>query len=239
MENTQNANAPEATTPTETVWQTIMAVMREVRAVGKDGHNKQQGFSFRGIDGVMNAVGPAMRNHGLMIMPEEVEREMTRGQSKTGGVLTSVHLMVTYRLTNSHGDSCKTRVPAEAFDSSDKATAKAMSVALRTALLQVLALPTQDRDPDEDYHELASAPAPGQAPQAQHAPQFPPVPADWERHVEAAEQAGDVGKLRAMEQSAQAHGQYEARTAIAAARMRVKNAGARPEQGTPTPDYEG
>jgi hypothetical protein len=39
------------------------------------------------------------------------------------------------------------------MDTSDKATAKAMSVALRTYLLQTLMLPTDEKDPDADYHE--------------------------------------------------------------------------------------
>jgi hypothetical protein len=46
---------------------------------------------------------------------------------------------------------------------SDKATAKAMSVAYRTFLLQVLALPTDDPDPDADYIDRG---APGAKPAA-------------------------------------------------------------------------
>ena len=46
-----------------------------------------------------------------------------------------------------------TRVAAEAWDSGDKAAPKAMSVAFRTALLQALALPTDDPDPDSQSYE--------------------------------------------------------------------------------------
>jgi hypothetical protein len=41
------------------------------------------------------------------------------------------------------------------MDSGDKATAKAMSVAYRTALLQVLCLPTDEPDPDSHTYERA------------------------------------------------------------------------------------
>ena len=50
-------------------------------------------------------------------------------------------------------------VAAEAFDSGDKATAKAMSVALRTFLLQLLALPTDEPDPDSFTYELGQTAA--------------------------------------------------------------------------------
>jgi hypothetical protein len=43
------------------------------------------------------------------------------------------------------------------MDSGDKATAKAMSVAFRTALLQVFFLPTDEKDPDEDSFVRASS----------------------------------------------------------------------------------
>jgi hypothetical protein len=45
----------------------------------------------------------------------------------------------------------------EAFDMGDKATAKAMSVAYRTCLLQALTIPTDDPDPDESSYEQAPA----------------------------------------------------------------------------------
>ena len=53
----------------KTVFEAINAVMNDVRAVGKEGFNKHQQFQFRGIDGVMNAVGPALRNHGVVAVP--------------------------------------------------------------------------------------------------------------------------------------------------------------------------
>ena len=42
----------------------------------------------------------------------------------------------------------ETRVAAESWDTGDKAMPKAMSVAMRTALIQALALPTDEPDPD-------------------------------------------------------------------------------------------
>ena len=52
-----------------TVFEAINAVMADVQAVRKGDRNTQQGYSFRGIDAVVNAVGPALRKHGVVIMP--------------------------------------------------------------------------------------------------------------------------------------------------------------------------
>lgn len=43
-----------------TIHQAIAGVMKDVGAVGKDRSNQQQGFKFRGIDDVMNALHAPM-----------------------------------------------------------------------------------------------------------------------------------------------------------------------------------
>jgi hypothetical protein len=68
-----------------------------------------------------------------------------------------VKVKVTYTFIGASGDSIKATVVGEAMDSGDKATAKAMSVAFRTALLQALSLPTDEPDPDATSYERSSA----------------------------------------------------------------------------------
>ena len=68
-----------------------------------------------------------------------------------------VRVKVTYTFIGANGDAIKATVVGEAMDSGDKATAKAMSVAFRTALLQSLALPTDEVDPDASSYERSSA----------------------------------------------------------------------------------
>lgn len=133
-----------------TVQEALARVMGDVRAVGKDERNKQQGFNFRGIDAVLNAVGPALRAHGVIVTPHL--DSLTRRQTTTskGAAMNCVDVVVTYTFTGPAGDVLTATVPGEAFDSGDKATPKAMSVAFRTALLQALALPTTDTDVDAE-----------------------------------------------------------------------------------------
>ncbi len=62
----------------------ILAVMNEVQGLAKKDKNTAQGFNFRGIDAVMNAVGPALRKAGGFIVPRVVERTDTVGQTAKG-----------------------------------------------------------------------------------------------------------------------------------------------------------
>ncbi len=137
--------------------QAIVAVMNDVQAVGKNDKNQAQGFKFRGIDAVMNAVGPAFRKHGAFLVPVVVESTATTIPAKNGGSLNVVRLLVDFAVYGQEGEPIIGRVASEAFDSGDKATAKAMSVALRTFLLQTLCLPTDEPDPDESTYEIGQA----------------------------------------------------------------------------------
>ena len=127
--------------------------MEAVQAVRKDSKNQAQRFNFRGIDAVMNAVGPALRKYGVVILPEDVEAHRSNGTTANGKPTAEVVLKVTYRVYGPGGDSIHGRVAAEAMDFGDKAIAKAMSVAYRTFLLQTLTIPTDEPDPDSESYE--------------------------------------------------------------------------------------
>lgn len=145
----------------------LAAVSAQVGAVGKTGRNDKQGYNFRGIDAVVNAVGPAFRDAGIIVLPEvlSVDYEAVEvGNNRTP--MGHVRVVVRYRFTDG-AEHLDATVAGEAMDSGDKATAKAMSVAFRTCLLQTLCLPTDEKDPDADSYERTSterrAPAPRQA----------------------------------------------------------------------------
>ena len=140
------------------VFQAVSDVMNDVREVRKTGRNSSQNFNFRGIDAVMNAVGPKLREHGVIVTPIHADLtgvEVDAGRKKakdTSGI-------VTYRWFGPDGSHFDSQVYAEGRDYADKGGAKTMSVALRTCILQTLCLPTDDPDPDEDYIESSPAAA--------------------------------------------------------------------------------
>jgi hypothetical protein len=148
------------------IFAAMAAVMADVKAVGKDDVNSAQNFRFRGIDGVLNAVGPALRTHRVVVVPmvEQVDVSTVEvGKNRTP--MAHVSLRVRYRFLATDGSSVDAVVPAEAFDSGDKAVSKAMSVAFRTALIQSLTLPTNEPDPDSVLYERAPAHDAGPGPE--------------------------------------------------------------------------
>jgi hypothetical protein len=132
---------------TETVTQVLHKVMKDIQSIGKSDFNDFHKFNFRGIDTVLEKVGPAFREHGIVVMPELRNIDSLELVSKDGKRKRSVTLTVAYTFHGPAGDCVTAVVPGEANDTEDKASSKAMSVAFRTALLQVLAVPTNERDP--------------------------------------------------------------------------------------------
>jgi len=133
--------------------QTIIDVMKEVAGVAKKDENTHQNFKFRGIDAVVNAIGPALRKHGGFMMPNVISANYEVGKTSRGNDVTVIQLEVEFQFWGSTGEPLSGRVYSEAFDSGDKATAKAMSVAYRTFMLQLFCLPTDDPDPDSYTYE--------------------------------------------------------------------------------------
>lgn len=135
------------------IYKALAGVMADCDHVAKRDRNTHQNFMFRGIDAVVNAVGPILRKHMVVVAPNVEQVTYDTVQTSTGKPATACRVLVTYSFYAHDGSSIDCRVAAEAWDSGDKAAPKAMSVAFRTALLQALALPTDEADPDSQNYE--------------------------------------------------------------------------------------
>lgn len=144
-------------TKTPTLVERLVAVKNDIGAVGKADRNSAQGFNFRGIDAVLNAVSGPLRKHGVLVYPELVSLEKGTATTSKGATMNTVVVTVNYVFTDGDQGIVVT-VPGEAFDSGDKCVAKAMSVAYRTALIQALSLPTDEPDPDIYSYEADALP---------------------------------------------------------------------------------
>jgi hypothetical protein len=138
-----------------TIQQALAAVMADIEAVGKQDRNTQQNYNFRGVDAVVNAVGPALRKHGVIMVPTAGTPTEEKYASRSGAAMTRIVLPVTFTFHGPAGDTIDCLVYGESSDSGDKAMPKAHSVAWRVAMLQVFAIPTDDPDPDSSAHERA------------------------------------------------------------------------------------
>ena len=138
------------------IYETINAVMNEIGVVGKNSKNTQQGFMFRGIDAVMNALNPAMKKYGLFVVPEILEQNREERTTAKGGLLIYSICRIKYTFYAQDGSSISATVIGEGMDSGDKATNKAMSIAFKYACFQVFCIPTEEMvDPDAEIHEPA------------------------------------------------------------------------------------
>jgi hypothetical protein len=131
------------------------AVMNDVQGIKKGDRNTQQGFNFRGIDAVMNAVGPVLRKHGVTVVPTAEDVQTSSYETKSKTTMHSAIVKVRFTVRGPAGDTLEGATFGEASDAGDKAVSKAHSVAYRTFLLQALTIPTDEPDPDQEMHERA------------------------------------------------------------------------------------
>lgn len=124
--------------------------------ISKDRKNAQQGYSFRGIDDVYNALSPVLADVKLCLLPRVLSRSVTERETQKGGVLFYVVVEVEFDLVSAVDGSRHTcRVIGEAMDSGDKATNKAMSAAYKYMAMQVFCIPTEgDNDADATTHDV-------------------------------------------------------------------------------------
>ena len=145
------------------VYRCIARVSGEIakEGIAKSRSNQQQGYKFRGIDEVYNALAPLLAKHGLVILPRMLSRELTERQAKGGGALFNVVVEAEFDFVCAEDGSTHTvRMFGEAMDSADKATNKAMSAAYKYAAFQTFCIPTEgDNDADSHTPQL-EAPAP-------------------------------------------------------------------------------
>lgn len=141
------------------VYAAIAAVMAEIGTSGisKDRRNQQQGYNFRGIDEVYNALSPILSKHKLVMLPRILARECVERQTRNGGALFNVTVEAEFDLVCADDGSKHTiRTFGEAMDSADKATNKAMSAAYKYAAMQAFCIPTEgDNDADATTHDVA------------------------------------------------------------------------------------
>jgi hypothetical protein len=159
---------------TKEVYKGITAVTRALGRAGisKDRKNAQQGYNFRGIDDIYNALSSELATAQLCIIPRVVSRESVERQGRSGGALFYVTIHAEYDIVSAiDGSSHTASAYGEAMDSGDKATNKAMSAAYKYMAMQLFCIPTEgDNDADASTHEVQARGAAYDRPQRQPAP---------------------------------------------------------------------
>lgn len=139
----------------------MVAVMRDVDFIGKDRKADGGGpsYKFRGIDDIYNTLHPLLAKHGIFMMARYEDRTVVERSSRSGSAVFYVTLTGFFRFTADDGSFVECSAIGEAMDNSDKATNKAMSVALKYAVMQTFFIPTEEpKDPENDHIEVAPKP---------------------------------------------------------------------------------
>ncbi len=111
------------------VFKAILSMKRHIGAIGKHGKVDIKGgarYDFRAFDDVLDAVAPLMNEFGLLIVPVVVNKEERIEGNKHYAILT-----MSYRIYAEDGSFIEGSAVGESFDTGDKASTKAQTVALR------------------------------------------------------------------------------------------------------------
>jgi len=143
------------------IYGAISNIMSEVKAIGKDRRN--QSFKYRGIDDIYNTVQPIMAKYKVFSTTKVLDWE--KWETKTGGGKTMHHraVRVLYRFFTTDGSYIESIIKNEGSDMGDKATNKALANAHKYTILQLLAIPTDEPDPDAFTDESGSEHKPAKA----------------------------------------------------------------------------
>lgn len=137
------------------IYVAIPAVMKAIGVVGKDKTNQTQGFKYRGVEDVMNALHPALVEHGVFPVPNVMECRREERKTAKGTNLIYSLCKVSYTFYAVDGSNVEVTVYGEGMDSGDKSVNKALSAAYKYACFQIFCIPTEEmKDPDKESHEV-------------------------------------------------------------------------------------
>ncbi|MCY1042670.1 ERF family protein [Corallococcus sp. bb12-1] len=144
----------------------LAEVMGEVERVPKSGRNDFHRYDYATEADIVSAVRKAMADRALMLIPSVVKTEWHEVERSKGGKDRLVTLTVQFTLHDGDsGEEKSFEVLGEGQDQGDKATYKALTGAVKYALLKLFLIPTGD-DPEDDGHSPKDLPRRGGAPRA-------------------------------------------------------------------------
>lgn len=117
-------------------------------------------YAYRSIDDVLTRLAPLLARHRLCVLPRVLERHAEDRVGEQDSLLIGVQLMVAFDLVSARdGSSHTVQSFGEALDGGDKGTAKAMSAAYKSAMLELFCVPVSSDDADATSHRLKRRPS--------------------------------------------------------------------------------
>lgn len=153
-------DTPQVTSPAPLIYAAMVKIMRAIEAIEKTrkANAGQANYNFRGIDDVYNSLHDILADAGVFVLPSYTNREVVERETRNGAAMFYVTLTATFRFVAEDGSEVSCSAIGEGMDTGDKATNKAMSVALKYALMQTFLIPTvEPKDVEGDRHEIRPA----------------------------------------------------------------------------------
>jgi hypothetical protein len=134
------------------LYQRIIAVMGELDYVQKEAKKNGIQYTFVSHDAVTAKIHPLLVKHGIAMLPSVIE-------SKQDGNRTEATVQVTFINVDDPKDSHAVSFFGYGIDNQDKGPGKAMSYAVKYAMLKTFCLETGDDPEKDDIPHLPARPA--------------------------------------------------------------------------------
>jgi hypothetical protein len=169
------------------IYAAIAEVSKKAGALAPTKNGAGVPFAFRGVDATVAHVAPFLKDAGIVIVPEVLDKITTQREVGTK-VVTQTDIRIAFHFIHTEdGSEVVATTAGLAQDFSDRSAAQAQSVAFRIAILQTFTLPTHDKEPEEVGEEIQK----GLAAERAKAPAAPAGP----KQPTASQLKAEVGKL--------------------------------------------
>ena len=150
----EGGDADMAATTKSKIYTLLPKITAEIGAIRKAQQNSHQRYQYRGIDDALNQISPVLAKHGVCTEISVIDHVVQRYEGRKNVYHATLRLQVTF--VASDGSSVKTQAAGEGIShGDDKATAKAMSGAMKYALYFGLMIPVDGNEiEDADRHEV-------------------------------------------------------------------------------------
>lgn len=119
----------------------VAAVTAEIGAIGKD--SQGHGYSYRGIDDMLNALSPLLAKHGVVIVPNVVDVETVAAPGRKEG-WTATRSKHSFTVFGPDGSSFVGGAAADGLSNQGTGPGIAASYAYKTFVIQLFCIPTRE-----------------------------------------------------------------------------------------------
>lgn len=117
--------------------------------IERRGRNLGDGYDYRRMDDLVARLAPLLASYRLIILPRVLRRQEFDRQS-AGKSLCCVNVHMAFDVISARdGSTLTVESCGEAWDESDKATAKANTAAFKTAMFQLFCIPTAGEESEQ------------------------------------------------------------------------------------------